>query len=481
MPSVDHVSRVPQFGAQPADRGRARHARRAARGARGARGAGGPAGRAAALGGRGRAAARDDPARPGASSRPTEQFVYNADFHTSVIAAAGNAFLMMAAQPLFTILQTQPRPLVARRAASTGGSTSSTGRSPRRSRTATHETRRAGDALAPRVPAPALRAHVAVRDARRRAGVKLGLQGSGQLVAGAPDPGFFRAVAELAEASGYDSLWAGDHVSFHNPILDVTVALTQLRGRRPSGSRSARASCCSRSGTRASSRASSPRSTTSRAAGSSSASASAARAARTSRQSGVDPRERGARTDEAMLALRALFAGPGGVVLRAGSSPSKASRSSPRRPAAGRRSGSEGGQRPRARRRAGRLGDGWMPIWVSAEQLRRRPRGGASATRRTAGRDAGRDRRPPSSAQRSSATMRAPARCAPRAALRHDRRAAPRRPLLRRRLAGGVRGARARVRRRRRGARDLQHRLCCGRRAARPGCAARVPAHLEVS
>jgi DNA-binding FadR family transcriptional regulator len=37
---------------------------------------------------------------------PTEQFVYNADFHTSVIAATGNAFLMMAAQPLFTILQT---------------------------------------------------------------------------------------------------------------------------------------------------------------------------------------------------------------------------------------------------------------------------------------------------------------------------------------------------------------------------------------
>ena len=38
---------------------------------------------------------------------PTEQFIYNADFHTSVIAASGNAFLMMAAQPLFTILQTQ--------------------------------------------------------------------------------------------------------------------------------------------------------------------------------------------------------------------------------------------------------------------------------------------------------------------------------------------------------------------------------------
>jgi DNA-binding FadR family transcriptional regulator len=38
---------------------------------------------------------------------PTEEFVYNADFHNCVIAASGNAFLMMAAQPLFSILQTQ--------------------------------------------------------------------------------------------------------------------------------------------------------------------------------------------------------------------------------------------------------------------------------------------------------------------------------------------------------------------------------------
>ncbi|HST26720.1 MAG TPA: FadR/GntR family transcriptional regulator [Gaiellaceae bacterium] len=38
---------------------------------------------------------------------PTEQFVYNADFHTGVIEASGNVFLMMAAQPLFSILQTQ--------------------------------------------------------------------------------------------------------------------------------------------------------------------------------------------------------------------------------------------------------------------------------------------------------------------------------------------------------------------------------------
>src|SRR5947209_2906752 len=45
------------------------------------------------------------PPDPG-SLAPQEQFVYNADFHTSVIAAAGNGFLLMAAQPLFMVLQT---------------------------------------------------------------------------------------------------------------------------------------------------------------------------------------------------------------------------------------------------------------------------------------------------------------------------------------------------------------------------------------
>ena len=50
-----------------------------------------------------RAAIPPDPGQLG----PNEQFEYNADFHTSVIAASGNGFLMMAAQPLFSILQTQ--------------------------------------------------------------------------------------------------------------------------------------------------------------------------------------------------------------------------------------------------------------------------------------------------------------------------------------------------------------------------------------
>jgi probable F420-dependent oxidoreductase len=56
--------------------------------------------------------------------------------------------------------------------------------------------------------------------------VRIGIQGSGQLPAGLPDPGRYRAVAELAEELGYDSIWAGEHVSFHNPILDLGVALS---------------------------------------------------------------------------------------------------------------------------------------------------------------------------------------------------------------------------------------------------------------
>jgi probable F420-dependent oxidoreductase len=55
--------------------------------------------------------------------------------------------------------------------------------------------------------------------------MKIGIQGSGQLPTELPDPGRYRAVAELAEELGYDSIWAGEHLSFVNPILDLWVAL----------------------------------------------------------------------------------------------------------------------------------------------------------------------------------------------------------------------------------------------------------------
>ena len=56
--------------------------------------------------------------------------------------------------------------------------------------------------------------------------VSFGIQGSGQQVGGAARPGHLRELAQAAEELGFDSIWAGDHVSFHNPLLDIVVALS---------------------------------------------------------------------------------------------------------------------------------------------------------------------------------------------------------------------------------------------------------------
>jgi probable F420-dependent oxidoreductase len=214
--------------------------------------------------------------------------------------------------------------------------------------------------------------------------MKLGLQGSGQLVGKLPDPGFFRAVAELAEEVGYDSLWAGDHVSFHHPIVDVTVALSCFAARteritigaavvllplrHPSLVAREFASLDYLSGGRAVLGV-----------------GVGGEGGRDFEAVGVDSRERGARTDEAMRALRELFSGPGasfsgrffsfdGITiaphpLQAGGLPLWV-----------------GGASEAAQRRAGRLGDGWMPIWISPDRFA----DGLAEVRRRAG-EAGRD------------------------------------------------------------------------------------------
>jgi len=57
--------------------------------------------------------------------------------------------------------------------------------------------------------------------------VAFGFQGSGQQVGGTlPDLGRLRELAQTAEELGYDSIWAGDHISYRNPILDIVVALS---------------------------------------------------------------------------------------------------------------------------------------------------------------------------------------------------------------------------------------------------------------
>ncbi len=174
-------------------------------------------------------------------------------------------------------------------------------------------------------------------------------------------------MAELAESTGYDSLWAGDHVSFHNPILDVTVALgcfaarteritlgagvVLLPLRHPSLVARELASLDYLSGGRVVLGV-----------------GVGGEGGKDFEAVGVDPRERGARTDEAMRALRELFSGPEASFQgRFFSFEGITIEPSPVQP--GGPPLWVGGRSPAAQRRAGRLGDGWMPIWVSAERL----------------------------------------------------------------------------------------------------------------
>jgi probable F420-dependent oxidoreductase len=194
-----------------------------------------------------------------------------------------------------------------------------------------------------------------------------GIQGSGQLVGGAPDPGVFREVAVRAEELGYDSIWAGDHISYRNPILDVVVALSTFAAvteritvaagivllplRHPSVVAKEFASLDYASGGR-----------TILGVGVGGESGPDFDAV------GVSPRERGARTDDAMRALRALFANrpasyEGQFFSFAGISiePPPAQHGGPPLWV--------GGRSAAAIRRAATLGDGWIPIWVSADRF----------------------------------------------------------------------------------------------------------------
>jgi probable F420-dependent oxidoreductase len=197
--------------------------------------------------------------------------------------------------------------------------------------------------------------------------VAFGIQGSGQLVGGAPDPGAFREVAVRAEELGYDSLWAGDHISYRNPILDIVVALSTFAAvteritlgagivllplRHPSVVAKEFASLDYVSGGRlilgVGVGGESPKDF---------------------EAVGVPVRERGARTDEAMLALRALFGESPAAF--AGRFFSFEGISIEPRPA---RAGGPplwvGGRSEAAILRAATLGDGWIPIWISPEKL----------------------------------------------------------------------------------------------------------------
>ena len=227
-----------------------------------------------------------------------------------------------------------------------------------------------------------------------------GIQGSGQLVGGAPDPGVFREVAVRAEELGYDSIWAGDHISYRNPILDIVVALSTFAAvtsritlgagivllplRHPSVVAKEFASLDYVSGGRT------------------------ILGVGVGGESGPDFDAVGVLASRARRAHRRLDAGAARALPRAGR-PAYAGavllvRGNLDRAAAGAgRRAAALGRRPLGGRRSGEratLGDGWIPIWVSARGDRRGRRAAAGA--RDARRHPARARRRP--AARSTST-----------------------------------------------------------------------------
>ena len=193
--------------------------------------------------------------------------------------------------------------------------------------------------------------------------MEIGIQGSGQLTDGPPDPGRYRAVAELAEELGYDSIWAGEHLSFHNPILDLGVALAVFAAvterillgagvvllplRHPSLVAKQAASLDYVSGGRLLLGV-----------------GIGGDGGQDFEAAGVPLAERGSRADEGIAALRRLFADrPASFSGRHYRFQDVSIEPAPVQP--GGPPILVGGRSEAAQRRAGRLGDGWLPYLVS--------------------------------------------------------------------------------------------------------------------
>lgn len=216
--------------------------------------------------------------------------------------------------------------------------------------------------------------------------VHFGVQGSGQHVGAGPDPATLRTVAAVAESAGFDSIWASDHLSFVNPIHEPLVALATFAAtterillgtsvlllplRHPSLVAKATASLDVLVGGRLLL-----------------GIGVGGEGEKDFEAAGVPRTERGARTDEAIAVLRALWRG--GPVTHQGRFHSFSDVEIAPIPA---RPGGPpllvGGRSAGALRRAGRLGDGWLAYMASPERFAR----DMAAVRRAAeaaGRDPG--------------------------------------------------------------------------------------------
>lgn len=170
-------------------------------------------------------------------------------------------------------------------------------------------------------------------------------------------------MAELAEELGYETLWAGEHLSFHNPILDLGVALAAFAAwtrqirlgagvvllplRHPSLVAKQMASLDYLSGGRVVLGV-----------------GVGGEGPKDFEAAGVPIAERGARADEAIAALRALF-GPAPARFKGAFWSFSGVHVAPRAVQPDGPPILVGGMRPGALRRAGRLGDGWLPYMIS--------------------------------------------------------------------------------------------------------------------
>jgi probable F420-dependent oxidoreductase len=175
-------------------------------------------------------------------------------------------------------------------------------------------------------------------------------------------------VAELAEELGLDSIWAGEHLSFHNPILDIGVALAAFAAwttrialgagivllplRHPSFVAKQMASLDYLSGGRVLL-----------------GIGVGGEGAKDFEAAGVPIGERGARADEGIQALRALF-GPAPVSFSGRFYRFEGISIAPRACQPGGPPILVAGSKPGALRRAGKLGDGWLPYMLSPHRFR---------------------------------------------------------------------------------------------------------------
>jgi probable F420-dependent oxidoreductase len=203
----------------------------------------------------------------------------------------------------------------------------------------------------------------------RRLSIAFGIQGSGQQVDGVPDPARYRDLAQAAEELGFDSIWAGDHISYRNPILDIVVALSTFAAvterialgagivliplRQPGVVAKEFASLDYVSGGRLILGV-----------------GVGGEGEKDFEAVGVDPRERGARTNEAMRALRVLF-GEQPASFEGRFFSFSEVEIAPRSPRPGGPPLWVGGRSEAAIRRAAELGDGWIPIFVSPARFAR--------------------------------------------------------------------------------------------------------------